>query len=77
MANLPACPWCQAELLHTYKGQWRCPHCTGYFIIRKNGAVDRLYVPPTHPGIIAAMWVVFGAVMLAILIIIVAAVAGK
>ena len=46
MSELPACPWCQAELLHNYVGKWRCPHCTGFFKIKKNGEVERLDTRP-------------------------------
>ena len=61
MPSLPGCPWCQSELLHTFKGMWRCPFCTGFFMITGGGKLKRLYVQPGHPLVYVLMWILVAA----------------
>jgi len=69
--NAHQCPWCRADLLHYTVGKWRCPHCTGFFGIKKNGEIHRDYAMPPPPWVATLLYVIIFFIVFATIVAIV------
>jgi len=71
------CPWCRAELIHYTVGKWRCPHCTGFFGIKKNGIIYRDYAQPPPPWVYTLLYIVLMLIGVGFAIAIIMAIASN
>jgi len=67
----PKCPWCKADLVHYTVGVWRCPHCTGFFGIKKSGVIYRDYSMPPPPWVKTLIYIVLSLIGVGIVVAII------